>query len=81
MLFHAVTLESPSVYTLGQRLFNNCSTSEPVGYGMTDSQFGAYNQAIFNKLEWNILFVKNNREILHNLADFILVISGAWYNG
>ena len=54
MLFHAVTLESPFIYTLGQRLFNNCSTSDPVGYGMIESQLGAYNQAIFNKLQWSI---------------------------
>ena len=63
---------------------------------MIDSQRGAlrrvgYNHLISNKREWNNCFIKNNKEILLNLADFALqeqlevnlmvAISRAWYNG
>ena len=57
---------------------------------MTDSQRG-YNHLISNKREWNNCFIKNNKEILLNLADLALqeqqegnlmvAISRAWYNG
>ena len=67
-----------------------------VGYEMIDSQRGAqhrvdYNHLISNKREWNNCFIKNNKEILLNLADFALqeqlesnlmvAISRPWYNG
>ena len=64
---------------------------------MIDSQRGAlcrvgYNHLISNKREWNNCFVKNNQEILLDLADFALqeqtednlivsTISRAWYSG
>ena len=62
---------------------------------MIDSQLGAtrlvgYN-LISNKREWNNCFIKNNKEILLNLADFALqeqlegnlmvAVSRPWYNG
>ena len=50
-----------------------------------------YNHLISNKREWNKCFIKNNQEILLDLADFTLqeqtednlmvAISQAWYNG
>ena len=50
-----------------------------------------YNHLISNKREWNNCFIKNNQEILLDLADFALqeqreensmiAISPAWYNG
>ena len=65
---------------------------------MMDSQRSAYrrvgyNHFISNKREWNnnYCFIKNNQEILIDLADFALperpednlmvTISRAWYNG
>ena len=63
---------------------------------MVDSQRGAlrrvgYNHLISNKHECHNCFIKNNQEILLNLADFALheqpeddirvSISRAWYNG
>ena len=46
-----------------------------VGYEMIDSQRGAkrrvgYNHLISNKREWNNCFIKNNQEILLELAGF-----------
>ena len=46
-----------------------------VGYEMIDSQRGAtrrvgYNHLISNKRKWNNCFIKNNQEILLDLADF-----------
>ena len=50
-----------------------------------------YNHLISNKREWNNCFIKNNQEMLLDLADFALqeqaednlmvAISRAWYNG
>ena len=65
---------------------------------MIDSKRGAkrrvgYNRLISNKSEWNTwnCFIKNNQEILLDLADFplqeltednlMVSISRAWYNG
>ena len=63
---------------------------------MIDSQRDAkrrvgYNHLISNKREWNSCFIKNNQEILLDLADFawqdkpednlMAAISLAWYNG
>ena len=58
---------------------------------MMDSQRGTYNHLISNKREWNNCFIKNNQEIMLDLADFALqehqednlmvYISRAWYNG
>ena len=65
---------------------------------MIDSKRGAkrrvgYNRLISNKSEWNTCncFIKNNQEILLDLADFalqelpednlVVSISRAWYNG
>ena len=63
---------------------------------MIDIQPGAwrrvgYNHLISNKGEWNNCFIKNNQEILLDLADFplqeqpedhlMVAISPAWYNG
>ena len=63
---------------------------------MIDSQRGAkrrvvYNHLVSNKREWNNCFIKNNKEMLLNLADFALqeqlegnlmvAVSRAWYNG
>ena len=63
---------------------------------MIDSQLGAthlvsYNHFISNKREWNNFFIKNNQEILPDIADFALqeqpedklmiAISPTWYNG
>ena len=47
----------------------------PIGYEMIDSQRGAkhrvgYNHLISNKREWNNGFIKNNQEILLDLAGF-----------
>ena len=39
-----------------------------VGYEMIDG----YNHLISNKREWNTCFIKNNQEILLDLADFAL---------
>ena len=67
-----------------------------IRYKMIDSQRGAWcrvgnNHLISNKREWNNCFIKNNQEILQDLADFALQeqpednlvvdISWAWYNG
>ena len=63
-----------------------------VGYEMIDSQRGVgYNHLISNKHKWNNCVIKNNKEILLNLADFTLqeqlegnsmvAISRAWYDG
>ena len=67
-----------------------------VGYEMIDSKRGAwrrvgYNHLISNKREWNNCFIKNNQELLLDLADFSMkeqpednltaAISRAWYNG
>ena len=44
-----------------------------VGYEMIDSQRGVgYNHLISNKREWNNCFIKNNHEMLLDLADFAL---------
>ena len=60
---------------------------------MIDSQLGAvgYNYLSSNKRDWNNCFIKNNQDILLDLADFALqeqpednwmvAISWAWYNG
>ena len=75
-----------------------CLTNIPrarVGYEMVDSQRGAlrrvgYNHLVSNKREWNNCFIKNNQEILLDLADFasrttarqfMVAISRTWYNG
>ena len=52
---------------------------------------GYNHDIIANKREWNNSFIKNNQEILQDLADFALQeqpvdnlmvsISQAWYNG
>ena len=62
---------------------------------MIEHQQGAqyrvgYNRLISSKREWNNCFIKNNQEILLDLADFALqeqpednlmvTISQAWYN-
>ena len=74
-------------------------TGERIGCEMIESQRGAYrrvghNQLISNKREWNNCFIKNNQEILLDLADLsdlalheqpednlMVAISRAWYNG
>ena len=59
---------------------------------MIESQRGAgYNFLMSNKREWNNCSIKNNQEILLDLADFTLqkspednlmvAIPRAWYNG
>ena len=49
----------------------------PVGYEMIHSQLGpkrrvGYNHLISNKREWPNCFIKNNQEVLLDLADFAL---------
>ena len=50
---------------------------------MIDTRLVGYNHLISNKREWNNCFIKNNQEILLDLADFDLMVSifWAWYNG
>ena len=57
---------------------------------MIDIDRVGYNHLISNKRKWNNIFIKNDQEILLDLADFALkeqpednlmvAISQAWYN-
>ena len=58
---------------------------------MIDTRLVGYNRLIPNKRQWNNCYIKNNQELLLDLADFALkdqpednlmvTIPRAWYNG